>query len=166
MIFKDICTHTCKSSGSRDFGASWACFRKHTTPSVAYNMRHYVMHVCAPVCIHTQVCIGRLPTFDRAIHFLHPPPRGGATYYVPARLNANTLMNLTKIHRQSAEKILDEEQLDQQLDPFRACSGQEKAGPWNRGRQTWSQRVCIHRVPLRSAWKERGEWRGERSKKT
>lgn len=75
-------------------------------------------------------------------------------------------MNLTKIHRQSAEKILDEEQLDQQLGPFRACSGQEKAGPWNRGRQTWSQRVCIHRVPLRTAWKERGEWRGKWSKKT
>lgn len=68
MIFKDICTHTCKWSGSRDFGReSRACFRKHTTappPSAAYNMRHYVMHVCAPVCTRTQVCIHCPPSIE------------------------------------------------------------------------------------------------------
>lgn len=98
MIFKDICTHTCKSTGSRDFGAREGERVEHVSGSTPLH-HHYppprshticaiTLRACVHLCVHTrtQVCIGRLPTFDRTIHFLHP------AYYTHTgpRLNANT----------------------------------------------------------------------------
>lgn len=48
-------------------------------------MRHYVMHVCAPVCTRTQVCIHCPPSIEPSTS-----TRRWNTYYIPARLNANT----------------------------------------------------------------------------
>lgn len=91
MIFKDTRTHTCKSSGHfRAQGGeagSWTCFRKLCTssPSIAYNMRHYVMNTRMHACTHR--CAHRLPTFDRTVHFsiLHYE----VVERTRARLNAN-----------------------------------------------------------------------------
>lgn len=148
MIFKDTRTHTCKSSGHfRAQGGeagSWTCFRKLCTssPSIAYNMRHYVMNTRMHACTHR--CAHRLPTFDRTVHFsiLHYE----VVERTRARLNANISSppNLTKIPlaRNSANRLKT------------LKSRFERPG-------SNSRRVRIRRV---SAWKKRGMKEGRRSK--
>lgn len=59
-----------------------------TPPPRSHTICAITLRACVHLCVHTrtQVCIGRLPTFDRTIHFLHP------AYYTHTgpRLNANT----------------------------------------------------------------------------
>lgn len=56
-------------------------------PPQSHTICAITLRACVHLCVHTrtQVCIGRLPTFDRTIHFLYP------AYYTHSgpRLNAN-----------------------------------------------------------------------------
>lgn len=81
----------------------WTCFRKLRTssPSIAYNMRHYVMNTRMPR-VHTQVCTSAAHL--RSNRPLLHPTRWWNVLRTRPRLNANTL-NLTKIRWHSANRL-------------------------------------------------------------